>query len=335
MLKPTALRFLAASGPLAIAAFSICGVAPPRTLRIVLVGDIMLSRGVAARMAQARDPLLPFTGISALLDSSDCNFGNLESPFATPDRPDGVAGGRSLFFAAPYSAVRGLKRYRFHILSLANNHAFDQDEEGLEATLRHLSDSGIKAVGAGRNLDEAWRAEVFEAEGTRVGFLAASYASINDGGKEVNEQVARIEDTARLKAGIRKLKQRADVVIVSMHAGTEYTAEPDPAQVAFAHAAIDAGADVVLGSHPHWVQPAERYGRGLIFYSLGNFVFDLEGVAEQGLAVKLVIDSRGLALAELCPVRIEMRCCPRPANPAESREILKRMRAASTLFRLR
>ncbi len=334
MHRPTLLRFLLASGLLATAAFSLLDVAPPVMLRIVLVGDIMLSRGVAARMAEARDPLLPFAGISALLDSSDLNFGNLESPFA-PDRPEGTTGGRSLFFAAPHAAVRGLKRYRFRVVSMANNHAFDQDGEGLEATIRHLSDSGIKPVGVGSNLDEAWRSEIVEAKGRRVGFLAASYASINDGGKQVYEEVARIENTARLKAGIRELKKRADIIIVSMHAGTEYTAEPDAAQVAFAHAAIDAGADVVVGSHPHWVQPVERYGRGLIFYSLGNFVFDLDGVAEQGLAVKLFIDPRGLALAELCPVRIEMQCCPRPANSAESREILKRMRAKSTLFRMR
>jgi poly-gamma-glutamate synthesis protein (capsule biosynthesis protein) len=305
----------------------------PRVVTIVAVGDIMLSRNVSAKMRAAADPRLPFRNVAGLLDSSDFNFGNLESPFAPPGESDwkGVIGGRSLIFGAPRKALEGLTRFNFRVLSLANNHAMDQEEEGLAHTLNLLAANGIQAVGAGANLDEAWRARIIGPKGREVGFLAASYASLNYGTDERNEYVARIEDLDLLRSRVRALRSQVRYIIVAMHAGSEYVFEPANSQVEFAHAAIEAGADLVIGSHSHTLQPCERYKGGLIFYSLGNFVFDLDSPAtREGAAVKIVFDESGAIGLEVFPIEIEDSCCPRPARPDEVPGALRRMGLRST-----
>lgn len=322
----------------------LIAVRPAGPVSVVVVGDIMLSRNVAAKMKAAGDPYLPFRRVAGLLDSSDFNFGNLESPFA-PFTPvsgsqggqgdsawDGVIGGESLVFAAPNIALRGLDRYNFRVLSMANNHALDQTEVGLVHTIDRLAANGIRVVGAGASLEEAWQAQIVERQGRKIAFLAVSYASLNYGTDERNEYVARIEDLDRLRSQVRALKSQADYVVVAMHAGNEYTSEPTTAQRDFAHAAIDAGAGLVVGSHPHWLQPCERYKEGLIFYSLGNFVFDLDSspATREGAAVKILIAADNRVWAEVIPIEIENSCCPRVARPAEIAGALQRMHLQST-----
>ncbi len=125
--------------------------------------------------------------------------------------------------------------------------------------------------------------------------MGASYASVNDGGKTTNNYVARIEDLDNLKSAILNLKSKSDFVVVTMHAGTEYTRTPNDAQIKFAHAAIDDGADMVIGSHPHWVQAVEKYEGKYIFYSLGNFIFDQmwSQDTKEGLALKITVSKNG------------------------------------------
>jgi poly-gamma-glutamate synthesis protein (capsule biosynthesis protein) len=190
-------------------------------------------------------------------------------------------------------------------------------------------------MGTGKDLDEAWTPAVIEKNGIKIGFIGASYASVNDGGKTTNNYVARIEDTERLTAEVLRLKPLVDFIVVTMHAGTEYTPTANTAQVTFAHAAIDAGADIVIGAHPHWVQNKEIYKDKTIYYSLGNFIFD-QSWSEQtkkGLALKITISKNGqpssalpnaataqdlqgskssatLDSIEEIPIYIEQNCCP-------------------------
>ena len=328
----------------------------PEPIEIILVGDIMLSRNVAEAINKAGDPELPFRHVSDFLKSADFAFGNLESPFSGSDK---FAPSPSLVFNAPKKNVLGLVENNFKILSLANNHTLDQKLEGLIHTKTFLDENGIKTVGAGKNQAEAWQAQVIEVKGKRIGFLAASYASYNDGGKTRNEYVARMEDLDNLKSEILNLKSYADFIIVAMHAGTEYTHKPREEQVDFARAAVDFGADVVGGHHPHWIQPIEVYRPtllpspsngeggppaggtgeveqkpiGLIFYSLGNFIFDQEWSqkTKEGLATRLTIDQEQLTKAELIPIIIENYCCARLADPQESARILSGINATSTI----
>lgn len=305
-----------------------------------VVGDIMLSRNVAAKIKKANNPLLPFSGMKDVLQTNDFNFGNLESPFSGKDSFPNTG---SLVFNVPRQNVKGLVENKFKMISLANNHAMDQGAKALAYTRTFLGQNNIKAIGAGSNLDEAWKAEVVAANSIKIGFIAVSYASINDNGKTTNQLVARIEDIKRLKNAIISARQQSDFVVVSMHAGTEYKYKPNEAQTKFARAVIDLGADMVVGHHPHWVQTIEKYNGKYIFYSLGNFIFDQEWSREtkEGLMLKVELAKAGkdgvmktrLDKIELLPVVVENYSTPRLANEKESIVILNHIGVKNRVLR--
>lgn len=345
------------------------------------VGDIMLSRNVAGTIEKANDPLLPFSNFKEFLNSTDFNFGNLESPISGSNKFSNTG---SLVFNVPTAYTEGLRKYNFQILNLANNHALDQGEKGLFHTLDFLKQKNIKTTGAGKTLNQAWQPAIVEKNGIKLCFIGASYASINDNGKTINNYVARIQDIDNLKFQISNSKIICDFIVVTMHAGQEYTTKPNQAQIDFAHAAIDFGADMVIGAHPHWVQTIERYcpasypnptsplhgeepasiplpsGEGLregtetcanpklIFYSLGNFIFDQMWSQEtrEGLALKVEISKiknqnelQGpkvpavLESVELIPVIIDNYSTPRPANEEETKKILKKIGETKTILK--
>jgi hypothetical protein len=340
------------------------------TATFLAVGDIMLSRNVALAMQNAENIDYPFLGMTDVLHGTNFNFANLESPFTdmgnlkqmdshargTPcvpgcpcDFKGGVIGGHSLIFGAPCLYAPGLKDYNFQIINLANNHAFDQGLEGLDYTTSMLSELNIQHEGTGDNLDQAWTPAVVTANGIKICFVGASYSSINDGGKATNNYVSRIQDVVRLKLAIQNAKVECDFVVATMHAGTEYTRNPNDEQTTFAHAAIDDGADIVIGAHPHWVQTVEKYNGKYIFYSLGNFIFDQNFSQDtmEGLTLKITVskntslnplapgaatsdDLQGqrqpatLDSIELLPVIVQ-NSQPRPATEEEAKSILSKI----------
>lgn len=318
------------------------------------VGDIMLSRNVAGTMSKNnKNADLPFTGLKNLLSSTDFNFGNLESPFSGTDsfNPTG-----SLVFNAPTWTLSGLINANFKVLNLANNHAMDQGKDGIFYTKKLLTDKNIIAIGVGNTLTEAWKGGVYETNGIKIGFIGASYSSLNDGGVATNNYVARIEDTAKLKASIKELKTKSDFIVVTMHAGTEYTRTPNTTQTAFARAAVDSGADIVIGAHPHWAQTFEKYKDKYIFYSLGNFIFDQEWSQDtkEGLTLKITLNKDGACVPppggacgsdiqgnssgttikeiELIPIILENYSTPRIANDIEKKSILKKIGATTSVI---
>lgn len=315
------------------------------SVTFLAVGDIMLSRSVATVINKANNPLLPFTGMADILKSTDFNFGNLESPFSGKNEfePSG-----SLVFNVPLKNIQGLKEYNFPILNLANNHAFDQGLEGLLYTSKYLDQNNIKHIGTGATLDDSWKPQYVEYHGIKIGFVGASFSSLNDNGKTTNNNVARVENTARLQSAIAEARLNSDFVVVTMHAGIEYTRTPNETQITFAHTAIDDGADIVIGAHPHWVQNIEKYHGAYIFYSLGNFVFDQMWSKEttEGLTLKIMLSknqtvsmlqgSRAFAhidRIELLPVIIGNYSTPYPANPEEIKNILKTIGQEETVLR--
>lgn len=298
-----------------------------RTVRFLAVGDIMLSRGVAYASTLAHDPKLPFSSLHETLLGNDFNFGNLESPFSGNDH---FSNAQTLLFNAPGYMLPGLTDNKFTVLNLANNHAMDQGSSGLIYTKELLGKNNINTVGTGATLEEAWTPKLVTYNGITIGFVGASYSSENDNGKSKNNFVARIEDTDRLQEAIVAAKAKADYVIVTMHAGTEYTRTANAAQIAFAHAAVDDGADMVIGAHPHWIQNIEQYKDKYIFYSLGNFIFDQDWsqTTKEGLTLDITLTkSSGRQAATiqtltLMPVVIEKKAVPRAATEIESKAIL-------------
>lgn len=304
------------------------------------VGDIMISRGVSRAIARSGNPRLPFEKMSDVFLSTDFNFGNLESPVSGNDNIIG----KGLVFNMNTRHIEGLTAYNFKVLNLANNHALDQGTKGLSNTQDILDKNGITYLGVGDNLDEAWKPKIFTVKGVKIGFIGTSYASINDGGVARNDYVARMEDTDRLKTAIQQLKtQGADFIVATMHAGVEYKRKPDKTQIDFAHAAIDHGADIVIGAHPHWAQIFETYKQKYIFYSLGNFIFDQSWSRDtmEGLALKITLQNQKSEVSsktqieqiELIPVIIENQSTPRPANEVETQQILKKIGAPERIIK--
>ncbi|MCR4397825.1 MAG: CapA family protein [Firmicutes bacterium] len=303
---------------------------PERREPVILaaVGDIMLSRGVAQEIRKRGDVGHPFSGVIGYLRGADVVFGNLECPLT----PGPEIGPRDMILRADPGLRTALAESGFTVLSLANNHALDFGADGLADTLRNLQAVGVECVGAGWDESEAYGAAHFEVGGIRLAFLAycepglaagspgvtgtagegavpgasAGTAPGGSAGMISDAPVIAVLDLDRMRAGIREARERADYVVVSMHVGTEYSRDPDSTQVQYARAAVDAGADLVIGHHPHVVQRAERYRDAYIFYSLGNFVFDQvwSRATREGVAVRIFIGSMGLERIELAPVII-------------------------------
>lgn len=314
------------------------------TTTFLAVGDIMLSRDVAATTIKSGDMDYPFANIADLLKSTDFNFANLESPVAAPGTTP-IVGGNSLTFGAPSSSLAALKTYNFQIINSANNHAFDQGLPGLEYTRTVLDNLGIAHEGTGDNLEQAWTPAVVTSNGIKICFVGAAYGT-NSGGGTAAQYVAEITETNLLKSSILNAKSLCDYTVVTMHAGIEYTATPNQGQMTFAHAAIDDGADIVIGAHPHRVQPIEKYNGKYIFYSLGNFIFDQSFSPDvmQGLTLKITIGKQAgtklqgssqaatLLSIQLIPVIIQ-NSQPRPATSEEAKNILNKIGiTSSTLY---
>jgi len=307
------------------------------------VGDILISRGVARAIDRAGTPLAPFEKMKNIFLSTDFNFANLECPIS--GRENVV--GKGLVFNMRTKDLEGLKKYNFKVLNFANNHAMDMGVNGLRNTHKVLDENGFTRLGTGENLEEAWTPKIYEVKGVKIGFVGASYVSINDGsGAARNDYVARFQDMDRLKKAIEKLKaDGADFIITTMHAGVEYQRRPHQPQIDFAKNSIDYGADMVIGAHPHWIQIFEQYKGKYIFYSLGNFIFDQTWSRDtmEGLALRISLNSRlsnikgnsktQVEQIELIPVVIENASTPRPANEQEAAQIMKKIGATEKIIK--
>jgi len=237
--------------------------------RLLFGGDVMLSRHVAAVARKRADPAWPMRGVAGLFSSADIAFVNLESPFS--DRGRTIEDG--MVFKAEPEMIEALSIAGIDVVSTANNHARDRGSHGVEFTLDLLAKASIAAVGTGLTAEAAHQGAVLQRNGVRFGFLAYTFDQSNGNYSDRDERIA-MPDADRMTVDVKSMLGRADVVTVSMHAGWEYYRRPNPWQQKFARAAIDAGASIVVGHHPHVTQTVESYAKGVIFYSLGNLVFD-------------------------------------------------------------
>jgi hypothetical protein len=262
--------------------------APPVPIRtaarvtIGAVGDVLMhdavKRSAAVHGAGAPDAGFSwlFAPVADLLAEPDLTFANLETPVAA----GASQGSRAFTFDAPPAVLSALSRAGVDVVSVANNHAFDQGRRGFEETLRRVSAAGIATVGAGPASRAAGPVRL-ERNGLTLAFLGYTYG-LNAAGNAcpaAEPECPKVSelDRARVVEEVRSAATTADAVIVSLHWGTEYEAQPRADDVALAHRVADAGALVVLGHHPHVLQPVELYRRAdgqlaLIAYSLGNFI---------------------------------------------------------------
>jgi poly-gamma-glutamate synthesis protein (capsule biosynthesis protein) len=280
-------------------------------------------------MEESNDFKLPFRSMRGELAAADVTFGNLEGPFC-PKAPFTESG---ITFRVNPKGIDGLEWAGFDVLSVANNHFSDGGAECMEFTRTELKKSNIEAVGAGMSFEEAHRAAIIERKGIRLAFQAYSYAARNDRPGDKKPVIAG-RNIEHARKDIATALKSADVVLVSLHDGAEYTSRIAAETRAFCRAVIDAGATAVLGHHPHVPQEIEQYGEGWIFYSLGNFVFWQNHPPETrtGLAARLTFSGRKLEKVEALPVVIESVSRPRLADPSESDRILSRAGIRSSVI---
>jgi poly-gamma-glutamate synthesis protein (capsule biosynthesis protein) len=199
-----------------------------------------------------------------------------------------------------------LSRAGIDLVNLANNHIFDYGETGLFDTIHHLESAGIRHVGAGRTREEAHSAVLFDIRGIRIAFLGYYGGGEAPAATEMSGGVA-VRSLEVIEQDVRRVQQAdsADIIIVNLHWGVEKATTPEPDQVRFARSIVDAGADVVVGHHPHVLQAVERYGSGVIAYSLGNLVFGGNSRETYDTALLHVDASRDSVSYSIVPVRME------------------------------
>jgi hypothetical protein len=291
---------------------------PRRGVTLTVVGDVMLGRRVAAVAGDRPGLQLEATGDR--LRSADVTVGNLESTLSRAGPP--TQGGDS--FAADPSVAGALRRAGFDVLGLANNHAGDFGTLALRQTVRRLRSAGLSTFGAGANLEAARRPAVVRARGTSYGFVG--FNAIGETPEAGPRQPGAVSvsmpprtgpldrgELARFLSDVRALDRRVDVVVVLPHWGTQYTEVPEPVQWRVARRLVAAGADLVVGGHPHWVQGAAMSGDALVVHSLGNFVFDMDFMAETmvGLVLETTWWGGDLKAVELRPYRMDGTFTPR------------------------
>jgi len=262
-----------------------------RSITLMLVGDIMLDRGVeyVINSYGGGDYKFPFLKIADYLKEADILFGNLEGPISNK----GERVGSIYSFRNNLAVIEGLNFAGFDILSVANNHIFDYGREAIEDTFNRLTTAGIDYVGGGFNEIEAYSPIIKEVNGTKIAFLAYTNLGLKFWAAKGEELGIAWLEKKRMEKEVKEAKSQADIVITSFHYGEEYYLEPTSFQVSISQAAIDAGADLVIGHHPHVVQKIEKYRTGYIAYSLGNFVFD-QGFSEEttkGLILKVLVEN--------------------------------------------
>jgi poly-gamma-glutamate capsule biosynthesis protein CapA/YwtB (metallophosphatase superfamily) len=275
---------------------------PPRATSVELAfgGDVMFGRYIKNGFkAIPADQVDPFTDISSWL-RSDFTLVNLETTVMA-EPPAKSPYGTLMRFTAPPRRVAVLPRHGVTNVTLANNHWYDMRAEGVRETPLRLAELGIRAFGAAR-LDRALLVETAEVQGWKIGVIAAAALVNHDPvpGEPAVPYRQGDDLIAPIAALLAEARASHDLLLVAVHWGTEYKDAPEPWRVKAGRAWIDAGADAVIGHHPHVLQGIERYQGGLIAYSLGNLLFDnLNPLRRDGgvLRLRFVQDGASACLA--------------------------------------
>ncbi len=241
---------------------------PPHLL-LLAVGDVNLGRAVGQRILRG-DTLFPFLAVRDTLARYDIVFANLESPLSDQDG-ETESPGNNLVFTGPPAGAESLRRGGITVVSTANNHALDYGVAGCRETRHWLDEAGVLHAGTADDVSGTYTPVLMKCKGIRVALFACTDV-MNGRGRAWKKFVAAA-DTGILLPSLRRFRDSVDFMIVSYHGGTEYANRPAKRTEEFALAAMRAGADLVLGHHPHVSYGLEESHGRLAVASLGNFVF--------------------------------------------------------------
>jgi poly-gamma-glutamate synthesis protein (capsule biosynthesis protein) len=316
MFPPTAVNTSFVPTPLSTENIITQNSSPIATLSGELIvlnvtGDLLTARSINADAVEKSDYDFPYKYINPFLKEADLNLTNLETPLTARCQSTRES---TVFCGRPEHAL-SLSKAGIRLVSLANNHIFDQGESGASETKSILSAANIKTIDTNEPLT------------IKVKNITFTFISFNDiltrNGKNAKT------NPADLVSMIEKYKPISDFVIVFFHWGNEYTTKITTRQSQLAHLAIDSGADLILGNHPHWVQPLEIYNQKLIAYSHGNFIFDQywsQPTREGVLGTYYIHPQYGLVWAKYTPLLINLSGQPEIAPKSLQQKILKRLK---------
>lgn len=307
-------------------------------ITIVAVGDMYLG-GSATNYLKQKGYSYPFEYTKNILHNADIAMANLEAPLT--HRTDAFMEKKFILKHSP-DAVEAIKSAGFDALTLANNHIMDYGPGGLQDTMDILNKTGIKHTGAGKNSKAARTPVIVNIKNKKIAFLAYSlvfpeeyYATDDSSGTAQG-----ILDN--IKSDIKDIKKDVDIVIISFHWGEEQMKYPKEYQVKLARLAIDNGARLVIGHHPHVIQGVEKYKNGLIFYSLGNFVFGSFGPAipqrPEGMIAILSFSQNGVISGEIIPLNVDNRDVlfqPKPLQSEKFEDAIRNIQDISSKFQVK
>lgn len=303
-----------------------------KLVRLVAVGDVTLGdhpvcfgHGVRSTIEKYGFDYL-FKNISQELSGADIVFGNLESVLTA----DPAASRRmnSLEFRGKVSYAKNMARIGFNVMSVANNHAMQHGVCAFEESVNALRSSNITPVGISVNgLSNYYYKESGD---VKIALIAFSMRPDNYTDSGIKYAMGDVDNIVEQ---IKRLKREGKVVIVSLHWGEEYMNHPSVEQVCHAHNMIDAGANLIIGHHPHVLQGVEHYKHGYIAYSLGNFIADFwQEYARRTLILKCVIDKDGVSQVEFTPVLINTKYQPLIPNHHMRESIMNSLKSYSELI---
>ena len=310
-------------------------LAPLPTIRLAAVGDVNFDRAPADILLTTGDPSYAFSRVKPIFDAADYNVANLETALGDVGEP----ADKRYTFRSPPEAAGAIAAGGIDLVSLANNHALDYGPEALLQGIDLLSAAGVATIGGGADDAAAHAPHIAEIGGLRVAFLGYVHVPVEAVTNfDTQTWTATADapglawaDPARVRADVAAIRPEVDLVVVILHSGYEYIEEPGEEQIAAARAAVDAGADLVIGHHAHILQGIHRYNDGVIAYGLGNFHFDIDGPPETAI-LNVWLDQNGVRQLELIPAIIQEHGQPWPAEWWQAEPILARVYYLTTIL---
>lgn len=274
--------------------FIIPSPAPPPITILLTTGDVMLGRSVHTQSLKERGLNYPFLKIQPILSAADIVLINLENPLVNPC-PNTDSG---MKFCAPTEAVSALQWAGIDVVNLANNHTQNYGQESYLSTIETLTKAGIK-------ISDSQRLSIIEKNKIKFGFMGFDMVTYPH---------------QKFQEIISNFKKNVDVVIVSFHWGWEYSDRPNELQKRMAREAVNAGADIIIGHHPHVVQPIEVIDNAPIIYSHGNLIFDQpwSEATKKGIMVKFIFEGMKLKSYETIPIYMKNLGQPELASQGQS-----------------
>lgn len=296
-----------------------------------MVGDMMFGRHVEeVTKRYGHDHL--FRYVMPFFEDADYATGNFEHPVTFNDDYEEME--KNIHLQTKASSVEALKKLDFTVVNLANNHLMDYMDKGVMDTVEAFNKNELPFVGGGLDLAEASQIDYQEVNGVTIATLGFTDAYVKDSDALESSPGVLLADPEIFIPLIQEANEKADLVMVHVHWGGEYETNPSPRQEGLAKAIADSGADVILGHHPHVLQPVEVYNDTVIFYSLGNFIFDQGwSTTRETAIVQYKLSESGVGQFEISPLLIEA-ATPTPLGKMDGyyrKKIFNRLTKGSTI----